>query len=108
MFRESPSSIRRAFSGGGLKAFRGSTKFYGTRKKRRLILGPHVSCPNCGSNFKTWIGVASHMVRSGPDHDYHIEELTGKVGALFYRPGGLKELAKILEDKYVAASTRGN
>jgi hypothetical protein len=26
--------------------------------------------------------------------------MTGKVGALFYRPGGLKELAKILEEKY--------
>ena len=44
--------------------------------------------------------MAGHMVRNDTDHHDHIEGITGKGEGSFYRSREVKELAKILKDRY--------
>jgi len=49
--------------------------------------------------------VAGHMVRNDTDHHDHIEGITGKGEGSFYRSREVKELAKILKDRYGKPAT---
>jgi len=57
-------------------------------------------CPECKKSFENWIDVAGHMIRNDTDHHDHIEGISGKGEGSFYRSGEVRELAKILKDRY--------
>jgi hypothetical protein len=71
-----------------------------TLKFSRMVRSSLPECPECKKLFETWIDVAGHMVRNDTDHHDHIEGITGKGEGSFYRSREVKELAKILKDRY--------